>query len=126
MRKYEASLTNLFILLFSFFLLEPLRTKVLKSQGPIEGTDGKLFFEGRPGADLQPFDFDAEQKKLEEKWGADSGGLSGSASSGVAIRDVDVVSSALYPSVFDDFMSHQAKYVFFIMNNEIFDLWHLL
>mmetsp|Transcript_45952 Transcript_45952/g.112117 ORF Transcript_45952/g.112117 Transcript_45952/m.112117 type:complete len:1011 (+) Transcript_45952:1134-4166(+) len=89
---------------------EPFRTKVLKSQGPIEGTDGKLFFEGRPGADLQPFDFDAEQTKLEEKWGADSGGLSGNASSGVTIRDVDVVSSALYPSVFDDFMSHKAKY----------------
>ena len=100
--------------MFLFFipLSEPFRTKVLKSQGPIEGTNGKLFFEGRPGAELQPFDFDAEQKKLEEKWGGDSGGLSGNASTGVTIRDVDVVSSALYPSVFDDFMSHQAKYVF--------------
>jgi len=88
---------------------EPLRSRVLKGR-TIEGTDGLTCFEGRPGADLAPFDFDAERKKLEEKWGGDSGGLSGSFSSGMPIRDVDVMSSALYPQVFDEFMSHRAEY----------------
>jgi len=87
---------------------EPLRSKVLKGQ-TIEGTDGLVSFEGRPGAELSPFDFSNERKKLEEKWGDDSGGLSGSVK-GQKIRDVDVLSSALYPAVFDDFMAHKAKY----------------
>lgn len=88
---------------------EPLRSRVLKGR-TIEGTDGLTCFEGRPGADLAPFDFDGERKKLEEKWGGDSGGLGGSASSGERIRDVDVMSSALYPAVFDEFMNHRNQY----------------
>jgi pyruvate carboxylase len=88
---------------------EPLRSRVLKGR-TIEGTDGLTCFEGRPGADLAPFDFDAERKKLQEKWGGDSGGLSGSRSSGHVIRDVDVMSSALYPLVFDEFMTHRAEF----------------
>lgn len=87
---------------------EPLRSKVLKGH-TIEGTDGLVSFEGRPGAELSPFDFDNERKKLEEKWGDDTGGLSGK-KAGQKIRDVDVLSSALYPIVFDEFMSHKAKY----------------
>ncbi|KAL3914443.1 MAG: hypothetical protein SGILL_006101 [Bacillariaceae sp.] len=88
---------------------EPLRSRVLKGQ-TIEGTDGLTCFEGRPGADLAPLDFNAERVKLEEKWGGDSGGLGGSSSSGETIRDVDVMSSALYPAVFDEFMNHRAQF----------------
>jgi pyruvate carboxylase len=88
---------------------EPLRSQVLKGQ-TIEGTDGLVCFEGRPGAELTPFDFENERKKLEEKWGGDSGGLSGGVKSGQKIRDTDVLSSALYPVVFDEFMTHKAKY----------------
>ena len=88
---------------------EPLRSKVLKGQ-TIEGTDGLVSFKGRPGAELSPFDFDNERKKLKEKWGNDTGGLSGGVKAGQKIRDVDVLSSALYPVVFDEFMTHKAKY----------------
>ncbi len=87
---------------------EPLRSRILKGQ-TIEGTDGLVSFEGRPGAELTPFDFDNEKKKLEEKWGDDTGGLTG-LKAGHKIRDVDVLSSALYPSVFDEFMTHKSKY----------------
>lgn len=88
---------------------EPLRSRVLKGQ-IIEGTNGLTCFEGRPGADLAPFDFVAERQKLVGKWGGDSGGLGGSTSSGEVIKDVDVMSSALYPAVFDEFMTHRAQY----------------
>jgi len=88
---------------------EPLRSKILKGQ-TIEGTDGLVSFKGRPGAELSPFDFDNERKKLKEKWGDDTGGLSGGVKAGQKIRDVDVLSSALYPVVFDEFMTHKAKY----------------
>jgi pyruvate carboxylase len=84
---------------------EPLRSRVLKGR-TIEGTDGLTCFEGRPGADLAPFDFDAERKRLEEKWRADSV----SSSTGEKIRDVDVMSSALYPAVFDEFMTYRSQY----------------
>eukprot|EP00536_Pseudo-nitzschia_multiseries_P013854 jgi/Psemu1/213016/e_gw1.624.52.1 len=88
---------------------EPLRSKVLKGQ-TIEGTDGLVCFEGRPGAELAPFDFVRERQKLEEIWGGDTGGLSGDVKTGQKIRDVDVLSSALYPAVFDEYMEHKAQY----------------
>jgi len=88
---------------------EPFRSRVLKGQ-TIEGTNGLVHFEGRPGAELAPFDFVNERKKLEEKWGVDTGGLGGRETSGLKIRDVDVLSSALYPVVFDEFMTHKAEY----------------
>ena len=75
---------------------EPLRSKVLKGK-KIAGTD-LTSFEGRPGAELPPFDFDACRASLEDKWGADQ------------IRDVDVMSSAMYPAVFDQFMEHKSHY----------------
>ena len=71
---------------------EPLRSRVLKGR-TIEGTNGLTCFEGRPGADLQAFDFDDARAKLESKW------------AGVAsqtIRDVDLLSHAMYPAVFDE------------------------
>ena len=79
---------------------EPLRTKILKGR-TIEGTNGLNCFEGRPGADLPPFDFDAARSKLQEKWGSmDS----------MEVRDVDVMSHALYPGVFDEFMQHRSEF----------------
>jgi pyruvate carboxylase len=80
---------------------EPLRSRILKGR-TIEGTDGLTFFEGRPGADMAPFDFDAARTKLEQKWG--------STASKTGIRDVDVMSHALYPNVFDEYMQQKAEY----------------
>jgi pyruvate carboxylase len=84
---------------------EPLRSRVLKGQ-TIEGTDGMVAFEGRPGADLSPYDFMAAREKLEEKWGKDKSGRG----AGWEIREVDVMSHALYPAVFDDYMLHKTEY----------------
>jgi len=85
---------------------EPLRSRVLKGR-TIEGTDGLVSFEGRPGADLSSYDFDTARSNLEEKWIADK---SGSSAIAKEIREVDVMSHALYPAVFDDFMLHKTEY----------------
>uniref|UniRef100_A0A914WEX4 Pyruvate carboxylase n=1 Tax=Plectus sambesii TaxID=2011161 RepID=A0A914WEX4_9BILA len=67
---------------------EPLRTKVLR---------GKPKMEGRPGAQLKPLDFDKLEKELEEKHGRKP-------------RDVDVMSAAMYPAVYDEFEQFRQKY----------------
>lgn len=95
-----------FISIPTFGFPEPLRSNVLKGQ-VIEGANGLVCFEGRPGAELNTFDFDNERKKLEKKWGHDTGGLSGHVKSGQKIRDVNLFLSALYPGVFDEFMTHK-------------------
>jgi pyruvate carboxylase len=76
---------------------EPLRSRVLKGK-TIPGTDNLTCFKGRPGSDLAPMDLDSARKMLEEKWGNKK------------IRDVDVMSHAMYPAVFDDFMEHQHEF----------------
>ena len=53
--------------------------------------------DGRPGESMPALDFDALQAELEEKHGTH-------------IRDVDVVSAALYPKVFDDFMAFTKEF----------------
>lgn len=68
---------------------EPLRTKVLKDLPTVDG---------RPGASLEPFDFDALEVQLKEKW------------TNAQIRDVDVLSAALYPQVFDEYMTFRDRY----------------
>ena len=65
---------------------EPLRSNITKN---------KPVFEGRPGAELPPYDFERKGIALKEKWSNDAR----------PIRDVDVLSGALYPAVFDEFMS---------------------
>jgi pyruvate carboxylase len=60
---------------------EPLRTKVLR---------GRPRLDNRPGEKLKPLDFDALHKELEEKHQR-------------KLRDVDVMSYAMFPKVFDDF-----------------------
>jgi pyruvate carboxylase len=88
---------------------EPLRSRVLKGK-TIEGTNGLVSFKGRPGADMSPFDFDQARAKLEEQWGGKDGGLGGVASAGEQIRNVDVMSHALYPAVFEEYMLHKSEY----------------
>jgi pyruvate carboxylase len=79
---------------------EPLRTRVLKGK-TIEGTNGLTCFEGRPGADLAPMDLRVARKALQEKWAAGQENV---------IRDVDVMSHAMYPNVFDDYMTHKMEF----------------
>ena len=67
---------------------EPLRSKVVREQAVIEG---------RPGASLPPVDWSELRKDLREKWGP-------------GIREVDVLSAALYPKVFDEYMTFRDKH----------------
>ena len=53
--------------------------------------------DGRPGEMLPPLDFEKLQGELIEKHGPN-------------IREVDLVSSALYPKVFDDFQEFRKVY----------------
>jgi len=82
---------------------EPLRSRVLKGK-TIEGTD-LVSFEGRPGADMPPFNFEQARETLEAKWGK-----SEVTDKEETIRDVDVMSHALYPNVFDEYMEHKKEY----------------
>lgn len=88
---------------------EPLRTKVLRGQC-IEGTN-MTCFEGRPGADLPPMDLQLTKEMLDEKWGKRSEGKGNE-----EIRDVDVMSYAMYPAVFDEVRNRSSFYsVFFFL-----------
>jgi len=69
---------------------EPLRTNVLAGRG------GAI--EGRPGASLPDFDFDESATTLRDRWGERQ------------IRDVDVLSHALYPKVFDEWQQFMEVY----------------
>ncbi len=62
---------------------EPLRTRILHGRPQIEG---------RPGASMPPTDLEALRRKLRETHGPH-------------VREVDVLSAALYPKVFDEFMA---------------------
>ncbi|XP_076442517.1 pyruvate carboxylase, mitochondrial-like isoform X2 [Babylonia areolata] len=67
---------------------EPLRTKVLK---------GAKSFKGRPGATMEPLDFSKLEHKLEE-------------SHNMKVKEVDVMSAALYPKVMDEYLEFRNKY----------------
>lgn len=67
---------------------EPLRTKILKGMKRVEG---------RPGASMPPLDLDKLKAELIETHGN-------------TIRDVDVMSAAMYPSVTRDFLNFRSKY----------------
>ena len=66
---------------------EPFRTRALRGQPPLPG---------RPGASLPPLDLDALRGKLEAEHGPE-------------LRDVDVLSAALYPQVFAEYMAFRAE-----------------
>src|SRR5690606_12728037 len=67
---------------------EPMRTKVVRDLPTITG---------RPGATLEPLDFEQLRKDLREKHGP-------------GLRDVDLLSAALYPKVFEEFMAFREEY----------------
>jgi pyruvate carboxylase len=67
---------------------EPLRTQVLRGKAPIQT---------RPGENLKPLDFEKLRETLEEKHGR-------------KLRDVDIMSSAMFPKVFDQFETFRQKY----------------
>lgn len=78
-----------------FGYLEPFRTQLLEHR-KLEKV------QGRPGKSMPPLDFESLQIDLEEKWGK--------AVSGRSITDYDVLSAALYPKVFEDFMRSVQEY----------------
>ncbi|CAB9516740.1 Pyruvate carboxylase [Seminavis robusta] len=91
---------------------EPLRSRVIQGK-TIEGTDGLVQFEGRPGADLPPFDFKDAKSKLDDKWGVRAQSLGNETKDSVIdspIRDVDVMSHAMYPAVFDQYMNFKQEF----------------
>lgn len=71
---------------------EPLRSNLLKAAGAKPIT-------GRPGDSIPPLDFDKLRKDLEEKHGKE-----------LEIRDVDLLSAALYPDVFEDFCKFRKEF----------------
>jgi len=73
---------------------EPLRSKVIKGK---KLPNGKECFDGRPGAEMPPMDFNKITEDLKATWGR-------------GIREVDVVSYSQYPKVFNDFASARAIY----------------
>ena len=73
---------------------EPLRQHVLQGKKLPSGND---MFSGRPGAELPPFDFEASKAALVTKFGEQ-------------ISEVDVMSHAQYPSVFNDFMTDVIRF----------------
>ncbi|KAI3644045.1 hypothetical protein MP228_010209 [Amoeboaphelidium protococcarum] len=66
---------------------EELRSKILRGREKIEG---------RPGASLKPFDFDALRKDLYSQYGP--------------ISEEDLSSSVQYPAVFKEFMEFKTKF----------------
>lgn len=58
---------------------------------------GKQPITCRPGELLEPIDFDEAKKSLKEKFGFEP-------------RDIDVLSSILYPKVFDQYVQHVYQY----------------
>ncbi len=67
---------------------EQLQKRVLRGRKPIAG---------RPGASLPPTDFAAERVRLEKEIGR-------------AVSDKELLSALLYPRVFPELASHQARY----------------
>jgi len=67
---------------------EPLRTKIIREKPRIEG---------RPGASLEPYDFQAARAKLIEKFGK-------------GITSTDVLSHCMYPKVFEEYREFLERY----------------
>ena len=74
---------------------EPLRTKILQGKTL---PNGKTMFEGRPGEELPVYNFEQARITLQEKFGSFN------------INETDVLSHAIYPAVFDDYMKFQESY----------------
>lgn len=72
-----------------------LREKILKGKTL---PNGKHFFDGRPGAEMEAYDFVAAKNALEETYGLN------------IISDTDVMSHAMYPTVFDEYMTFRNEF----------------
>ena len=59
---------------------------------------GRKQIDGRPGASMEPYDFEASRKKLQEKYGRSS------------ISSTDVLSYCMYPKVFEEYRDFVEKY----------------
>lgn len=70
---------------------EPLRTRILEAKRLQK-------IHGRPGASMQPMDFDRLRDELFEKHGRHN------------ITETDVLSAALYPKVFDEYRDVKTKF----------------
>jgi len=74
---------------------EPFRTNVLKGR-PLK--DGRDCFVGRPGSELPSYDFKSAEKNLKEAYGEKR------------ITNKEVLSHALYPSVFKDYLAFEKTF----------------
>lgn len=74
---------------------EPLRSKVLQGK---KLPSGKDCFDGRPGAEMEPYDFDKARAELEKKWPQ------------FDIKDTDVINHALYPKVFGGYLEFKDQF----------------
>ncbi|KAJ3208143.1 pyruvate carboxylase [Dinochytrium kinnereticum] len=70
---------------------EPLRTRILKPRS-------LKAIEGRPGKELPPLNLSELKASLEEKYGRGK------------IREEDVLSAAMYPKVFEEYLDHRQIY----------------
>jgi len=68
---------------------EPLRTQMLK---------GKKKIDDRPGANVEPLDFEKVEQKLKEKFGED------------IIRKCDVMSYVMFPKVLEEYIDFKKQY----------------
>lgn len=73
---------------------EPMRTNVLKGRSL---PDGRSQYDGRPGAELEEYKLDEAMNLLKAAYGSN-------------IRNQDVLSYAMYPSVFKDWQEHSKVY----------------
>lgn len=67
---------------------EPLRTQILKD---------KIRYEGRPGAELEPLDFNKVKENLITKYGE-------------IVEDCDVMSHVMFPKVLEDYLQFKTKF----------------
>ena len=67
---------------------EPLRSKILK---------GKKKYDGRPGADLAPLDFEQIKKDLIAKYGN-------------IVEDCDIMSYVMFPKVLEEYLEFKMKF----------------
>ena len=67
---------------------EPLRSKILK---------GKKKYDGRPGADLAPLDFEQIKKDLIAKYGS-------------IVEDCDIMSYVMFPKVLEEYLEFKLKF----------------
>jgi len=68
---------------------EPLRSQIIRDKPRVDG---------RPGASMQPYDFEGARKKLQDKYGRSS------------ISSTDVLSYCMYPKVFEEYREFIDKY----------------